>query len=41
MSNKVISELREYPATVHAAREYVETFREFGEPIDFLGQVEY
>jgi hypothetical protein len=41
MSSKVISELREYPATVHAAREYVEMFREFGEPIDVLGQVEY
>lgn len=41
MSSKVISELREYPATVHAAREYVEMFREFGELIDVLGQVEY
>jgi hypothetical protein len=28
-------------ALLHAAREYVEMFREFGEPIDFLGQVEY
>jgi hypothetical protein len=41
LSRKVISELREYPATVHAAREYVEAFREFGEPIDLCGQVEY
>jgi len=41
LSRRVISELREYPATAHAAREYVEAFREFGEPIDFLGQVEY
>ena len=40
-SRKVISELREYPATVHAAREYVEAFREFGEPIDLCSQVEY
>jgi hypothetical protein len=41
LSRKVISELREYPATMHAAREYVEAFREFGEPIDLCGQVEY
>jgi len=41
LSRKVISELREYPATVHAAREHVEAFREFGEPIDLCGQVEY
>jgi hypothetical protein len=41
LSRKVISELREYPASIHAAREYVEAFREFGEPIDFCGQVEY
>jgi hypothetical protein len=41
LSRKVISELREYPATVYAALEYVETFREFGEPIDLCGQVEY
>ncbi|MDR6496330.1 hypothetical protein J2797_006257 [Paraburkholderia terricola] len=41
LSRKVISELREYPATVYAAREYVEAFREFGEPIDLCGQVEY
>jgi hypothetical protein len=41
LSRKVISELREYPATAHAAREYVEAFREFGEPIDVCGQVEY
>jgi hypothetical protein len=40
-SRKVISELREYPATVHAAREYMEAFREFGEPIDLCSQVEY
>ena len=38
---KVISELREYPATVYAAREYVEAFRLFGEPIDLCRQVEY
>ncbi|CAB3799361.1 hypothetical protein LMG28614_04949 [Paraburkholderia ultramafica] len=41
LSRRVISELREFPATVHAAREYVEAFREFGEPIDLCGQVEY
>ncbi|MGF6971500.1 hypothetical protein OKW43_008595 [Paraburkholderia sp. WC7.3g] len=41
LSRKVISELREYPATVYAARDSVEAFREFGEPIDLCGQVEY
>ncbi|REG48565.1 hypothetical protein B0G80_4811 [Paraburkholderia sp. BL6669N2] len=41
LSRKVVSELREYPATVHAAREYVEAFREFGEPIELCGLVEY
>lgn len=41
LSRRVISELREYPATVHAAREYVEAFREFGERMDLCGQVEY
>lgn len=41
LSRKVVSELREYPATVHAAREYVEAFREFGEPIDVCAQVEF
>jgi hypothetical protein len=41
MSRKVISELREYPATVHGAREYVEAFREFGEPVEVCAQVEY
>jgi hypothetical protein len=41
LSRRVISDLREYPATVHSAREYVEAFREFGEPIDLCGQVEY
>jgi hypothetical protein len=41
LSRKVISELREFPATMHAAREHVEAFREFGEPIDLCGQVEY
>jgi hypothetical protein len=41
LNRRVISELREYPATAHAAREYVEAFREFGEPIDLCGQVEY
>ncbi|MEX3952766.1 hypothetical protein AB4Y40_34050 [Paraburkholderia sp. EG287B] len=40
LSRGLVSELREYPATAHAAREYVEAFREFGEPIDFCGQVE-
>jgi hypothetical protein len=40
LGRKVISELREYPATVHAAREHVEAFREFGEPVDICGQVE-
>lgn len=41
LSRKVISELREYPAMTHAAREYVEAFREFAEPIDLCGEVEY
>lgn len=41
LSRRVISELREYPATVHSAREYVEAFREFGESIDLCDQVEY
>jgi hypothetical protein len=41
LNRKVISELREYPATVHAAREYVEAFREFGESLDVCDQVEY
>jgi hypothetical protein len=41
LSRKVISELREYPATTHAAREYMDAFREFGDPIDLCGQVEY
>ena len=41
LNRRVISELREYPATVHAAREYVEAFRKFGDPIDLYGQVEY
>ncbi|WP_341318694.1 hypothetical protein WN982_27200 [Paraburkholderia sp. IMGN_8] len=41
LSRGVVSELREYPATVHAAREHVETFREFGEPVDLCGHVEY
>jgi hypothetical protein len=37
LSRKVISDMREYPATVHAAREYVEAFREFAESIDLCG----
>jgi len=41
LSRKAVSELREYPATVHGAREHVEAFREFGELIDLCGQVEY
>ncbi|WMY10963.1 hypothetical protein [Paraburkholderia phenoliruptrix] len=41
LSRRVVSELREYPATVHGAREYVEAFREFGEPIDVCAQVEF
>lgn len=41
LSRRVISELREYPATVHSAREYVEAFREFGEAVNLCGQVEY
>ncbi|WP_238554777.1 hypothetical protein [Paraburkholderia hospita] len=40
-NRKAISELREYPATVHSAREYVEAFREFGDPGDLCRQVEY
>ncbi|SFU26324.1 hypothetical protein [Paraburkholderia aspalathi] len=41
LSRSVVSELREFPATIHAAREHVETFREFGEPADLCAQVEY
>ncbi|SIT51982.1 Putative transmembrane protein (fragment) [Paraburkholderia piptadeniae] len=41
LSRRVISELREYPATVHDAREYVESFREFGDLTDICEQVEY
>ncbi|WP_144140731.1 hypothetical protein [Paraburkholderia sp. BCC1884] len=41
LSRKVISELREYPATVHSAREHVNSFREFGEQLDLCAQVEY
>jgi hypothetical protein len=41
LSRKAISELREYPATVHGAREHVEAFRDFGEPTDFCWQVEF
>ncbi|PTB30853.1 hypothetical protein C9I56_00185 [Paraburkholderia caribensis] len=41
LSRKVVPELREYPATVHAARGYVEALREFGDPVDLCDQVEY
>ena len=41
LSQKAISELREYPAEVHVAREHLEAFREFGEPADFCWQVEF
>jgi hypothetical protein len=41
LSQKAISELREYRAMVHAAREHLEAFREFGEPAEFCWQVEY
>lgn len=41
LSHKVVSELREYPAAVHAVRQHVEAFREFGEPSDVCAQVEY
>lgn len=41
LGRKIISELREYPATVHSAREHIESFREFGEPLDLCAQVEY
>lgn len=41
LNRKVISELREYPAMVHAAREYLEAFRELGEPLDLCSRVEY
>lgn len=40
LSRRVVSELREYPSSVHAAREYVEAFREFGEATDFCEQVQ-
>ncbi|MFM0350692.1 hypothetical protein [Paraburkholderia sp. RL17-347-BIC-D] len=41
LSRSVISELREFPATAHAAREHIESFREFGEPTDLCAHVEY
>jgi hypothetical protein len=41
LSRKAISELREYPATVYAARQFVEAFREFGEQVDLCDQVEH
>jgi hypothetical protein len=41
LSRSVVSELREFPATVHAAREHVESFRDYGEPTDLFAQVEY
>jgi hypothetical protein len=41
MSRRATSELREFPATVHAAREHIEAFREFGDPLDLCEQVEY
>jgi len=41
LSHKVVSELREFPAVVHATRQHVEAFREFGEPIEVCDQVEY
>jgi hypothetical protein len=41
LGRKVISELREYPATMHGAREYVEAFREFADPIEFCSQAAF
>jgi hypothetical protein len=41
LSRKVISELREYPATVHSVREHIESIREFGEQTVLCAQVEY
>ncbi|MGQ7935458.1 hypothetical protein [Paraburkholderia sp. D1E] len=41
LSRSVVSEMREFPATVHAAREHVETFRAFGEPVNLCEHVEY
>jgi hypothetical protein len=41
LSHKVVSELREYPAAVHAVHQHVEAFREFGEPLEVCAQVEY
>ncbi|MGA9919488.1 hypothetical protein [Paraburkholderia sp.] len=41
LSRSVVSELREFPATVHAAREHVESFRDYGEPTELFAQVEY
>jgi hypothetical protein len=41
LSRSAVSELREFPATVHVAREHVEILREFGEPADLCVHVEY
>lgn len=41
LSQKAVSELREYPAMAHAARQHLEAFREFGEAADFCLQVEF
>ncbi|REG52082.1 hypothetical protein B0G80_8598 [Paraburkholderia sp. BL6669N2] len=41
LSRRMISELREYPATVHTAREHLEAVREFGGPADLCAHVEY
>ncbi|BFG81082.1 hypothetical protein PTKU46_91160 [Paraburkholderia terrae] len=41
LSRRVVSELRAYPSSVHAAREDIEAFREFGEATDFCEQVQF
>lgn len=41
LSHKVASELREFPATVHAAREYVASVWEYGDPVDLCNEVEF
>ncbi len=41
LRRKAVSELREYPATVHATREYAEAYREFAEPTDLCALVEF
>ncbi|WP_087750456.1 hypothetical protein [Paraburkholderia caledonica] len=41
LSHKIASELREFPATVHAAREYTASIWEYGDPVDLCSEVEF